>query len=174
MTLSKNNAGYTLVEIVLAITLLAIALPPFLMWFSRISETGAASANMPTVTFLGTSLMEEIQSRKFDELSEKDGNGNWSTVLGPDAGEAGNKNNFDDVDDFNGWAQGFGASFPNYTATIAVSYVSSSDLNTALVIPQQVPEDWTPSYKLIVVQIAHPSLTTNQVITTIVTEAQSL
>ncbi|MBI3541049.1 MAG: hypothetical protein HY073_02790 [Deltaproteobacteria bacterium] len=136
---NKKNAGYTFIEIVLAITLLAIALPPFLTWFSNLSMTGARAANLPTAVVLGSNLMEEIKSKKFDELVSKDINGNWSTVLGPDTGEVGDKTKFDDVDDFNGWSQGFGSAYPGYTASVVVSYVSSSNLSAPLTMPSQVP-----------------------------------
>lgn len=170
----KGQTGFTVIEIVLAITTLAIALPPLLHIFAETAVTGAKAAILPTANLLGNELMEEIKSRKFDELSAKSASGNWSTALGPDAGESGNKALFDDVDDFNGWTQGFGASYPNYTASVVVSYVSSSNLNSSLAIPSPTPNNWTPSYKRIVVTISNPGIVSSIQLVTLVTEVQSL
>lgn len=169
-----KQAGFTVIEIVLAVTTLAVALPPLLHLFSETAVTGAEAAILPTANLLGNELMEEIKSRKFDELSAKAASGNWSTTLGTDAGEAGNKTLFEDVDDFNGWAQGFGASYPNYTASVSVDYVASNNLNTTLVIPSPTPNNWTPSYKRIVVSVSNPGIAAPIQLVTIVTEVQSL
>lgn len=170
-----SQAGFTFVEIILAILLLAIVVPPLLNLFANITMAGVQSDVIPQAASLAVELMEEIKSRQFDELTQKDGNGNWSTTLGTDAGEsAANKATFDDVDDFNGWTQNFGSGLAQYTATVTVAYVASNDLNTALVIPQNVPSNWTPSYKRIVVSVSHPTLSAPIKISTVVTEVQFL
>ncbi len=170
----KWQEGFTIIEIVLAVTTLAVALPPLLHLFAETSVTGAKAAILPTANLLANELMEEIKSRKFDELSAKSASGNWSTTLGTDAGEVGNKALFDDVDDFNGWTQGFGASYPNYTASVSVAYVASSNLNSPLVIPSPTPNNWTPSYKRIVVSVSNPGISAPIQLVTLVTEVQSL
>ena len=116
---ANHQAGFTMVEIVLAIALMAI-LYPFLMSMFAETTVNTARVNItPTASALATELMEEIKSRKFDELAAKNANGNWSAPLGVDAGETANdKNTFDDVDDFSGWNQNFAPNFTNYTATV--------------------------------------------------------
>ena len=129
---------------------------------------------MPKAVSLASELMEEIKSRKFDELSAKGGTGNWSLALGSDVGEtAVNKTTFDDADDFNGWTQNF-AGFPGYSASVTVSYVSASNLNTPLTVPSPAPNNWTPSYKRVVLTLAHPNLPASIQVATVVTEIQSL
>lgn len=173
MNRRRQTSGHTFVELVLAIAVLGLAIPAFLSLFSEVTVSGTQGEMLPTTTALATELLEEIRSRRFDELSEKNGQGNWSPTLGPEGGEAG-KAGFDDVDDFNGWAQNFGAGFTNYTATVLVSYVAANDLNIPLVVPFPLPDNWTPSYKRIVVTLAHPNLTQPQQFVTVVTEVQSL
>lgn len=171
----RCKRGFTFLEIVLAVALLAVALPPLLHLFAETAVTGAKVDSLPRASALASELMEEIKSRKFDELASKNGNGNWSTSLGIDAGEnAANKSTFDDVDDFNGWSQNFGPNFSNYTATVSVSYVSSNDLNTPMTIPGPVPNNWTPSYKRIVVTVSNAALAGSIQLATVVTEVQSL
>lgn len=162
-----------MVETVLMITLAAVVIPPLLMLFAETVISGANAHIQPTANLLANQLMEEIRARRFDEQSEKSGSGNWSTVLVPDAGEA-DKPAFDDVDDFNGWAQNFGPTFPDYEASVTVEYVASNDLNTAMTIPDPVPNNWTPSYKRIRVTVNNVGLPAGIALTTLVTEMQSL
>ncbi len=169
----KKEKGYTLVEVTLAIVLMAIVLPPLLQWFAQMTVTAAELDRLPIATSLASGLMEEVKSRKFDELDAKSPDGNWSAPLGPDAGEA-TKSSFDDVDDFEGWAQTFTGEFSGYAATVTVDYVAVNDLNTTLAIPAPVPDDWTPSYKRVVVSVSHPSLQGAVQMITVVTEVQSL
>lgn len=172
---SHGQKGFTIIDTALMIVLLAIAIPPLLHLFAETAVTGAKSSILPTANVLAIELMEEVKSTKFDELSAKNGSGNWSGTLGPDAGEtATNKSTFDDVDDFNGWAQNFGAGYPGYTASVSVNYVTSSNLSSPLTIPSPMPNNWTPSYKLIRVTVSNPAMPAGITLATIVTEVQSL
>jgi len=168
-----DNRGFTMIELVLAIVVMAIALPPLMRLFSETAVTAAQVDRIPAAASLASELMEEIKSRKFDELSDKV-NGNWSTTLGSDTGEGTTKANFDDVDDFNGWTQSFAAPFADYSATVSVAYVSYTDLNTALTMPSPVPNNWTPSYKRIAVTISNAALPGSFQLVTVVTEVQFL
>lgn len=174
MKTTKKIRGFSIIELVLLISILSIATPLLVQLFAETAVTGAKAAILPTATMLGNGLMEEIKARKFDELDAKAASGNWSTVLASDAGETGNKTLFDDVDDFNGWTQDFGASYSSYTALVTVGYVASSDLNTTLAVPSPTPDDWTPSYKSIRVTVVNPGLAADIDLVTVVTEVQSL
>lgn len=174
MKTTKKVSGFSIIEIVLLILILSVAIPSLVQVFAETTVTGAKAAILPTATLLGNGLMEEIKARKFDELNSKNASGNWSAVLGSDSGEAADKTLFDDVDDFNGWTQGFGSSYPSYTASITVRYVNSNDLNTTLAVPSPVPNNWTPSYKSIRVTVSNPGLAADITLTTVVTEVQSL
>lgn len=166
--------GYTLVEIVLAMLLMAVALPPLLQLFAEVTFRSAETDVMPKAVSLASELMEEIKSRKFDELAARDVTGNWSLILGSDGGEtATNKNTFDDADDFNGWSQNF-SGFSGYSASVTVRYVSGSDLNAPLTVPSPAPNNWTPSYKRVVLTLAHPNLPSSIQVVSVLTEIQSL
>ncbi|MBI4411483.1 MAG: hypothetical protein HY541_03250 [Deltaproteobacteria bacterium] len=171
-----SDKGHSLIEVICVLVLLGVALPSLMNLFSNTTETAAGVDAVPVASALGKGLMEDIMARKFDELDAKDANGNWSTTFGPDIGEdAGDKNTFNDVDDFDGWVQNFGADYPGYSATISVDYVDPADLNTPLAIPNPAPNDWTPSQKRIVVTLSNAdTLPGNLNFTTIATEIQSL
>ncbi|MBI2338974.1 MAG: hypothetical protein HYU99_01205 [Deltaproteobacteria bacterium] len=171
-----SSGGFTFIEVVFIIILLGVAIPGLMQLFVNTVETSATVDAVPVASSLGKDLLEDIMARKFDELDAKDANGNWSTAFGTDTGEdAGDKNDFDDVDDFDGWNQGFGANYVGYSATVSVDYVDPSDLNTALAIPDPAPNDWTPSFKRILVTISNPDLLPSDLtFTTVATEIQSL
>ena len=169
-----GHNGFSIIEVIFLIVVLSIAIPSLLQLFAENTITGAKVAILPTANMLGVGLMEEIRSRKFDELSAKDGDGNWSTTMGSDGAEGAVKANFDDVDDFDGWVETFAAPYADYSASVTVDYVSSNNLTTPLVIPGPVPDGWTPSYKLIQVAIDDPGLAVPITLTTVVTEVQSL
>jgi type II secretory pathway pseudopilin PulG len=170
----RSEAGFSFIELVLAILLIGVTLPALMMVFQNVVVTSAQADLMPKATSLAEGLMEEIKSRKFDELTTKSGSGNWSTTLGPDTGEGTTKANYDDVDDFNAWTQNFASPYTGFSASVSVAYVSSSNLNSPLTIPGTVPSNWTPSYKRVVVTVANAGLPASVTLTTIMTEAQSL
>lgn len=170
----SGQNGFSIVEVVFLIVILSVAIPPLLQLFSENTISAAQSVFLPTANMLGVEMMEQIRSRKFDELDTKSPSNNWSTTLGPDSGESGVKSAFDDVDDFNGWAETFAAPYTGYSATVLVDYVSSSNLNGPLVIPGPVPNGWTPSYKLIRVTVSNAGLAGDITITSLVTEVQSM
>ncbi len=169
----KSERGFTLVEIVLALLILAISFPPLMRLFAEVTVSGIQTESLSVAGGLAQEVMEEIRSRKFDELEAKDSQGNWSTTLATDAGEP-SVADFDDVDDFNGWQTNFAPNFSDYTATVAVDYVASNNLNTALTIPTPVPPNWTPSYKRVQVTVSHLSLAAPLTFVTVITEVQSL
>lgn len=169
-----QQAGFSIVEVIFLIVVLSVAIPSLLQLFAENAITGAEVKILPSVKMLGAGLMEEIRSRKFDERDAVDGDGNWSTTLGPDGAEGAVKANFDDVDDFNGWEEDYAAPYAGFSASVAVDYVANNNLGNPLVIPGPVPDDWTPSYKLIRVTIDDPGLAGPITLTTVVTEVQSL
>lgn len=171
-----SEKGFSLIEVICVLIVLGVAIPSLMNLFSNTTETAANVNAMPVASALGKDLMEDISARKFDDLDAPDANGNWSTTMGTDTGEdPADKNTFDDVDDFNGWNQAFGADYAGYSATVDVDYVDPSDLNTPLAIPDPAPNDWTPSYKRIVVTISNDDVLQSDLnFSTIVTDVQSL
>lgn len=172
---NRGNRGFTFIEVILAIVLLAIIMPGLLYVFVNTTVTASNADALPIATTLGNDLMEDIKSRKFDELDSKSASGNWSAPLGADTGEiTTDKTTFDDVDDFNGWTQNFGSDFPGYNASVTVSYVASNNLNTSLTIPSPLPNSWTPSYKRLEITISNGAALPSTIeLATVVSEMQS-
>ena len=143
-----NDRGFTLAEIVIAIVVLAIASAPFLVGIATLVRSSAEGQIPPVAAMLAQELMEEITSKRYDENSESP----WTQrrYLGPDGGE-GNRSDFDDVDDFNGWEESGISGFPSYSSTVNVYYVNSGDLNTQASIG---PNSYT-DFKKIMVRISH-------------------
>lgn len=93
--MTRLTKGYSLIEIMLAITILAIAIPAvgyvFSLAFREESDTSLESQ----AVFLANSLLNEISERRFKESAASPGNG-------PDNGEISgvDRRNFDDIDDY--------------------------------------------------------------------------
>ena len=153
-------------ELVITLTVLAIAIPTLLNLAAYVSQQSVRSSTMLKGTRLAQGLTEEILSVNFDELASKDANGNWSTTLAAETSTTGrdgttnestsNKTTFDDVDDFNGFSETMTGSFAGYTRSVTVAYVSAPNINTPLTIPSPVPNSWTPDYKRVVVTVTPP------------------
>jgi type II secretory pathway pseudopilin PulG len=161
MKQNKFSFGFTFVELILAVVVLGIAIPPLLQVAGNLSLQAVQGDVVPTAASLGNNLMEEIKSRRWDELLTTDNTqGNWSDVMSIDAGEdATDESTLDDVDDFNGWTKDFSANYTGYTASVVVSYVDETDLNTPVVIPSlPLSPSWTPGFKRIVITISNSSL----------------
>ncbi|MBI1871335.1 MAG: type II secretion system protein [Chlamydiae bacterium] len=142
----KKQNGLTLIEIVVAIGILALAMPGvmyyFLNWKSSLSEVRLRSL----ATQLAQDLMEEIASKKWDE-NRSQGPTTSPSTIGPDTGEsrytAGLSTSYDDVDDYNGLsesppqnAQGVSlTTFSGFARSVQVIYVNSTDLDTSVTGP---------------------------------------
>lgn len=116
------SSGFTFVELVATIVILAIAL----MGVSQIVGLGASNSTNTLLETRATALahayLDEILGRRFDERSAASGldpcygfvGGDRCTLeadLGPDGGES-SRDLFDDVDDYDGLAEGDGETTP--------------------------------------------------------------
>lgn len=127
----KGERGFSLVEIVISLLVLTVVFGGLLNLMMNFSVSNAVEQNRRTAVSAAKELMEEIKSKKFDQLSNQDPSTGWS-VIGTDAGEtAGSKATFNDVDDYNGLTESLSAPFAGYTRSTEVTYVSSADLTTA-------------------------------------------
>lgn len=161
-----KRTAFTLVDLVIALTILAIAIPTLLTVAAQIVQRSVRSSMTLRAARAGQELMEEVLSTPFDELANADANGNWSTTLGADTSTTGRdgvtnesastRATFDDVDDFNNFSETLAGTFAGFARSVAVAYVDPSALNTPLAIPNPVPANWTPSYKRVVVTITPP------------------
>lgn len=147
----KKPFGVTLIEMVVVISILAIALTAVTQMLSRNTLSGAYAYDETKAIELAESLAGEIRSKRFDENSPVSGvppcdgvSGasacTASASLGLEAGETASpytRVNFDDVDDYDGVDEGSGSAtgndildvvgnqrsgYQNFRVQIAVSY----------------------------------------------------
>ncbi len=135
--------GFTLIEIVIAIVVFSVALTFMVVTFNP-ATTGTANPILQArAAELGQAYLEEIRGKRFDENSTagsqtRCGDGvapACSGTLGPD-GES--RENYDDVDDFNGLSESPPVTpqgnnrdnYNSYTVSVTVSY-AGTDLGLA-------------------------------------------
>lgn len=139
---SKNlfqQDGMTLIEVVLVIIILAIALPPLLQLFSTAMKDSMTPDMSVIATNLGQSIIEEMRSKKWDELSTGGKMDTNSATIGVDVGEI-MRYQYDDVDDYNGLNDSppkdvNGTSltdFNQFAVTVGVGFVDNN-MNTSVV-----------------------------------------
>ncbi len=138
--------GFTLVEILMIIVVLAIGLPVVVMMLG-IGTKQSVNAEVRIVGVnAAQAMMEEIQSKRWDETPAAP-----SGLIGAEGGEvrttcSGTPSSFDDIDDYNGYVETCGG----YTTTVLVCYVNASDLNLCVASPPAT------AWKRIQVSVAHP------------------
>ena len=161
-----KRTAFTLVDVVVVLAVLALAIPTLLTVAAQIAQRSVRSSTLIRATGAGQELLEEVLSVTFDELASPDANGNWSTALGPETSttgrdgvtneQTGSRATCDDVDDFNGFSETLTGAYAGYRRSVTVAYVSPSDLNAPLTMPNPVPPNWTPGYKRVVVTVTPP------------------
>ncbi|TBR22533.1 hypothetical protein EPO15_07830 [bacterium] len=129
------SRGFILVEASIAYIVLALALVSLMPLFVLSVRANKNAERVAVATHLSTELLEEVRMRRFGESSPVPPKPVLNPgPLGVDAGEtASDKATFDDVDDFNAWAESppsdpVGrplASFKDYSRTVAVAFVDS-------------------------------------------------
>lgn len=65
----RKNGGFTLVEILVAITVLGIIVVPFMHSFVTASRTNSKAKELQNATALGSNLMEEIKANTMEDLA---------------------------------------------------------------------------------------------------------
>ena len=85
--IKKNNKGFTLVEVLIAMTILGIVVVPLLQAFVVSARTNAKAKNLLDATMVAENIMEELKASSFNELagkyqiiSEDDGTGHHFSV----------------------------------------------------------------------------------------------
>lgn len=146
----KKQQGFTLVEIIVGIVIMAIAI----VYLSSVLFPQARNSVSPVMQVkaaeLAQTLMNEMLAKSYDENSDHDGS-RWrcdetivgitisscTTTIGPDSGET-NRLLYDDVDDFDtdgaylpavsledSSGQSIGENYPNFAVRIDVSHDAS-------------------------------------------------
>lgn len=162
---TSAQRGLTLVEMIVAIVILVIAM----VLVARTVARGVVSA--PEVVLqaraiaLAQSYLDEIQARRFDELSAPNGIPPYDgpcSVLREESARA----DYDDVDDYDGLQEGFGYPEPlqdarglprgddyaQYAVEVSVRCLDPNEGETAFGIP-------SAHLKLITVTVRHPGHT---------------
>ena len=134
----SNKKGFTLIEVIMVIVLLGIMLPGIMMYFIQGVKDSVDSQRRTTAIFLAEGLMEEIRSKRWDEVAAGiNATCSNASVIGTDA-EA--RIGYDDIDDFNGLnntppsnSQGVAmANYGGFQQQVTVSYVNPAALDTAV------------------------------------------
>lgn len=130
MDAQRRTAGMSLIEVVMAIAVLGVALPPVASLYREVAQQSVDHGLQDAAQQAADALMEEIASKAYADpegLSESFG-----------AEEAG-RSSFDDVDDYDGLVEApprllDGTTLPAYaslTRSVAVDNVTSSDPDAA-------------------------------------------
>ncbi len=70
--MKDNNNGFTLVELIIGVTILAIVVVPLLSMFSTSARTSARSAEMGEVTLLAENVAEQLEAMDLNAVFEED------------------------------------------------------------------------------------------------------
>lgn len=160
LRLHRDERGFTLIDLILVIIIVAIAIPPMLTLFIQAVSGSTFGVTVSRANALASTLREEIQSKKWDESAPPP-----SLILGPETGES--RAIFDDVDDFDGLdespprdSQGaILAGFTGFRQQVSVCYVANTDFDTCIGGPTM--------YKQVTVTVTGPEGRTTQLVTVI-------
>ena len=159
---SKLSRGATLVELIIAIVIMAVALVSLALTISLSAGKSADIFWQVKVVELGQAYMEEILSRKFDEATPVGGipacepSGTSCSAIGIDGVET--RPLFDDVDDYDGVddspprdAEGNERlNYVGYRVQVSVAYADAGQQGAYSL-------DGAHDAKLITVTVSHPT-----------------
>lgn len=160
LRLHRDERGFTLIDLILVIIIVAIAIPPMLALFIQMVSGSTFGVTVSRANALASTLREEIQSKKWDESAPPP-----SLILGPETGES--RATYDDVDDFDGLdespprdSQGaILAGFTGFRQQVSVCYVANTDFDTCIGGPTM--------YKQVTITVTGPEGRTTQLVTVI-------
>jgi len=160
--LKQMNRGFTLIEIILSIVVLAISLSIISTLIAPTEEQSADAVLQIKAAELAQSLMNDINSRAYDNRSDMAGGRHrcgevgkpaCSVALGPDNGVGGRDNDgedpndvntFDDVDDFDGFSlkvnainSGLDSGYTSFDLNVSVIY-AGGDLGLAAINAKKI------------------------------------
>lgn len=158
----KNKKGFTLIELVIIIVIVALAIPPLIKMVSEGTQKSGDSELVSTAAILAQDLMEEIKSKRWDENSPLAG----GTIADasktyPLGAEEALRTGYDDVDDYDGLSNNPPRDAQNnqindytgFTRSVDVIYVAETNLDTENpgVLPNPPVES---NYKRIAITVA--------------------
>jgi MSHA pilin protein MshD len=160
LRLHRDERGFTLIDLILVIIIVAIAIPPMLTLFIQAVSGSTFGVTVSRANALASTLREEIQSKKWDESAPPP-----SLILGPETGES--RVTYDDVDDFDGLDESpprdslgaILAGFTGFRQQVSVCYVANTDFDTCIGGPTM--------YKQVTVTVTDPEGRATQLATVI-------
>ncbi len=160
-----GKKGFTLIEIVMIIVVVAITIPALLIILGQQTKQSVNAELQISATNLGQAMMEEIRSKCWDEFKTSLPNCTGTGApgaLGINGGEtAGNPATYDDVDDYNAGVPPLSVGGVSYTRTVQVCYVPSGNLNDTSAC------NTATDYKRIRVTVNNPNLGSVELVTVV-------
>ncbi len=120
----RPRAGVSLIELVAVIVVIGVSIPALLTGWADISWRSVQAESLADATSYGQALMEEVLSRRFDEVSVSP----WTAAAQfaggrQDENDENGRQDFDDIDDY----QGFNESpAGGYVRSVSVNYMNLS------------------------------------------------
>ena len=162
MRKEPSQKGFSLVEIIIVITIASVILPMMMVVIGGMARQTTKAAQTTIATDLAREMMELILAKRFDEkqpAAPSTPSSDWSAVvcppspcLGPDTGET--RATYDDMDDFNTFSD---TPATGYTRSAAVVYVAP---------PNHATTSGSPTnYKRITVNVSHNEIGTITLVT---------
>lgn len=144
-----KRKSVTLIELIIILVIFGLVMPPFLLSLNTSTLKVIEAETMITSVIVGRSLLEEIISKRFDEYTD-------SRTTSSDFGagkedESANREDFDDIDDYDGFSESYGNGF---NRSVDIYYVDPDvDLDTE--------QFYITNYKRVDVVVSH-SLTVDE------------
>ena len=143
-----HQSGFTLVEVMVVLILLTLSFMVFLNALNTGKSVRARSELRTIQSVILNSVENQIRARRFDESTSYP----WSSTLGKETGES-QIQEFDDIDDFNGYFLSTVDGYPAFSCSVAVNYVSASS-------GFHESQSSQTNYKSVMVKVSHPTLPT--------------
>lgn len=153
----RASRGFTLIELIVGMVVFSIAVVLLATVLFPQSDNAAKTLQRVRAAELAQSVMNEIWGKAYDEntplsgipaCGSPDGQA-CSTGLGPDGNES--RNDFDDVDDYNGMTEtalrlnsnhSYADDYPGYQLLVTVSYGDTANtklIHVVVTTPQNEP-----------------------------------
>ena len=121
-----DNRGVTLIEAVVAISVLAIAIPPLVGLFTEVASHDTGNTYQGVAVVYADSLMEEIVSKAYEDPDEPSGSFGSEEAL---------RSSYDDIDDYDGISNSPPqrldgttlADYGGFTRSVTVDNVTAAD-----------------------------------------------
>lgn len=126
MNAPRDCRGLTLIEMVMAIAVLGVALPPITALYREVAEESVDDTYQGVATMLAESMLEEIASKAFSDPE---------SALSSFGAEEASRASYDDVDDYDGLNESppelidgtLLSGYPTLRVAVEVDNVTSSD-----------------------------------------------